>query len=248
VTASRSTSERGLWRAGALGLLLGVALNASAQAPLYGYVDGRGVAHLAPQAVDPRYEPLLRERGDDRIRVPGKSIDRASLLTWLEFAPEVKALMPLMRQAAQTNGLDVELLKALIAVESGFRPQQVSPAGAIGLMQLMPAAGERYATRGERASAGVETLLRDPRHNLAIGSRMLADLWRRTGSIDAALAAWNAGEGRVRRAGNRVPDIAETRAHVHLVLELYWSMLQHSQAQRAHSLRFQAATSAVHPD
>ncbi|MBQ0959650.1 lytic transglycosylase domain-containing protein [Ideonella sp. 4Y11] len=224
------------------------ALAAPAQTPLYGFVDGRGVAHLAPQPLDTRFEPLLRERGESRVRVPGKSIDRGSLLTWLEFAPEVKSLMPLMRQAAASSGLDVELLKAVIAVESGFRADQVSPAGAIGLMQLMPAAGERYATRGERASAPVETLLRDPRHNLTIGARMLADLWRRTGSIDAALAAWNAGEGRVRRAGNRVPDIAETRAHVHLVLELYWSLLQNSQSQRARSLRFASESSAPHPD
>jgi len=234
------------WLLGAT--LLAGALAASAQTPLYGYVDGRGVAHLAPQPLDTRFEPLLRERGESRVRVPGKSIDRGSLLTWLEFAPEVKSLMPVMRQAAQSSGLDVELLKAVVAVESGFRPDQVSPACAIGLMQLMPAAGERYATRGERASAPVETLLRDPRHNLAIGARMLADLWRRTGSIDAALAAWNAGEGRVRRAGNRVPDIAETRAHVHLVLELYWSMLQSSQSQRAHSLRFMAGSDASHPE
>lgn len=243
-------SERlGVWSAGLLGgLLLALSAPATAQTPLYGYVDGQGVAHLAPQAVDARYEPLLRERGESRVRVPGKSIDRGKLLTWLEFAPEVKSLMPQMRQAAQSSGLDVELLKAVIAVESGFRPDQVSPAGAIGLMQLMPAAGERYATRDERATAPVETLLRDPRHNLAIGSRMLADLWRRTGSIDAALAAWNAGEGRVRRAGNRVPDIAETRAHVHLVLELYWSMLQSSQSQRARSLRFMPGTGAMHPE
>ncbi|MBN8486295.1 MAG: lytic transglycosylase domain-containing protein [Burkholderiales bacterium] len=198
--------------------------------------------------MDARYEPLLRDRGESKVRVPGKSIDRASMLTWLEFAPEVKSLMPLMRQAAASSGLDVELLKAVVAVESGFRTDRVSPAGAIGLMQLMPAAGERYATRGEKASAPVEALLRDPRHNLTIGARMLADLWRRTGSIDAALAAWNAGEGRVRRAGNRVPDIAETRAHVHLVLELYWSMLQHSQSQRARSLRFSPGSAAVHPD
>ncbi|MBQ0931915.1 lytic transglycosylase domain-containing protein [Ideonella sp. 4Y16] len=223
-------------------------LAASAQTPLYGYVDGHGVAHLAQQPLDTRFEPLLRERGDSRVRVPGKSIDRGSLLTWLEFAPEVKSLMPLMRQAAESSGLDVELLKAVIAVESGFRADQVSPAGAIGLMQLMPAAGERYATRGERAAAPVETLLRDPRHNLTIGSRMLADLWRRTGSIDAALAAWNAGEGRVRKAGNRVPDIAETRAHVHLVLELYWSLLQSSQSQRARSLRFASGSSVAHPE
>jgi soluble lytic murein transglycosylase-like protein len=65
---------------------------------------------------------------------------------------------------------------------------------------------------------------------------MLADLIRRFRSIDLALAAWNAGEGSVRRAGNRMPDIEETQAHVHLVLELYWALLQQSQPARAQRL------------
>jgi hypothetical protein len=68
----------------------------------------------------------------------------------------------------------------------------------------------------------------DARLNVLTGARMLADLTRRYGGIDVALAAWNAGEGAVRRAGGRMPDIAETEAHVHLVLELYWALLQRS--------------------
>ena len=83
----------------------------------------------------------------------------------------------------------------------------------------------------------VEERLRDPRTNILTGARMLADLQRRFGRIDTALAAWNAGEGRVRRAGNRLPRIAETEAHVEMVLELYWALLQREQAQRAHSIR-----------
>ena len=68
----------------------------------------------------------------------------------------------------------------------------------------------------------------------AAGCELLVDAFvARFGRIDAALAAWNAGEGAVRRAGNRVPDIDETQAHVHLVLELYWALLQQSQPARA---------------
>lgn len=214
----------------------------------YGFVDGRGVAHVSDQPVDARYEPLLPERNAPAVRVPGKTMDRASLLTWLEFAPEAKALQPELRRAAQLSGVDVELLKAVILVESGFKADLVSPAGAIGLMQLMPAAGERYATRAERAGGPVESRLRDPRHNILVGARMLADLWRRLGSIDAALAAWNAGETRVRRAGNRVPEIAETQAHVHQVLELYWSLLQQRQARQARQLLVSTAVAPAHRD
>ena len=66
----------------------------------------------------------------------------------------------------------------------------------------------------------------DARTNVFTGARMLADLTRRYGGIDIALAAWNAGEGTVRKAGGQMPDIAETEAHVHMVLELYWALLQ----------------------
>lgn len=211
---------------------------------LYGFVDGRGVAHVAPQALDSRYAPLLREPGHDAGRVPGKTMVRSQLLTWLEFAPEVKALQPVLREAERATGVDVALLKAIITVESGFKPHLVSPAGAIGLMQITPETGDRYATPAERAARPAEERLRDSRHNILVGARMLADLSRRFGSIDAALAAWNAGEGRVRRAGNRVPDIAETRAHVHLVLELYWALLQQTQAARAQTLRISGAEAA----
>lgn len=205
--------------------------------PLYGYVDGSGVAHFAERLLDSRYTPVLRGPDDEAGRVPGKRQARASLLTWLEFAPEVKAAQPWLRTAAASTGVDVELLKAVIAVESGYRSDLVSPRGAIGLMQITPETGERYATRSEAAARPVEDRLRDPAHNVLAGARMLADLTRRWGSIDVALAAWNAGEGSVRRAGGKVPDIPETRAHVHLVLELYWALLQQRQQRRAQTLQ-----------
>jgi len=205
-------------------------------APLFGYVDGAGVAHFADHAVDARYARILRERGDEDGRVPGKATARASLLTWLEFAPEVKAVQPLLRAAEHATGVDAELLKAIIAVESGYRSDLVSPRGAIGLMQITPQTGDRYATRAEARARPAEERLRDPAHNILAGARMLADLSRRYGGVDVALAAWNAGEGTVRRAGRRVPDIAETKAHVQLVLELYWALLQQRQHARVRDM------------
>jgi hypothetical protein len=212
-------------------------LTARAQGPeLYGYVDGMGVAHFATEAVDSRYAPVLRSRDDEVGRVPGKTMVRSSLLTWLEFAPEVKAMQGVLRDAERATGVDLELLQAMIAVESGFKTDLVSPKGAIGLMQITPDTGNRYATKAEVAAQPVEQRLRDPRMNVMTGARMLADLTQRFGGVDAAIAAWNAGEGRVRRAGGKVPNIAETRAHVHLVLELYWSLLQQRQHRLATTL------------
>jgi hypothetical protein len=207
----------------------------TARAELWGYIDGAGVAHVAPRQVDSRYSPLL---GTGSARVPGKKDGTRGLLTWLEIAPEVKVLQPLLREAAAATGVDVELLKALIAVESGFDANAVSPKGAVGLMQVMPATADRYATRAEARQPAAERLL-DPRVNIHTGARVLADLKRRFGRIDVALAAWNAGEGTVRRHGGAVPPIAETQAHVHLVLELYWALLQSSLPR--HQLRLHGA-------
>lgn len=223
--------------AGLLRWLLGVMVCAGAggaQAELWGYVDGQGVAHFADRAVDSRYVAVLRPSlppAGQRSApdVLGKTMSSSSFLTWLEFAPEVKALQPVLRAVEQSTGVDAELLKAIIAVESGFRSDLVSPRGAIGLMQLTPVTGERYATRAERAAQPATQRLRDPRHNVLIGARMLADLQQRLGSIELALAAWNAGEGSVRRHGGKMPPFDETRAHVQMVLELYWVLLQQRQ-------------------
>jgi hypothetical protein len=200
---------------------------------LYGYVDGAGVAHFADHAVDSRYAPVLRSQGDEEGRVLGKTMSRRSLLTWMEFAPEVKALQPTLREAARATGVDAELLMSLIAVESGFRADTVSMQGAIGLMQLLPSAVQRYDAPAPPGAPPLAERLLDPRTNVMLGARMLADLTRRFGRPDLALAAWNAGAGSVRRAGTQMPDIAETRAHVQLVLELYWALLQQREQRRA---------------
>jgi soluble lytic murein transglycosylase-like protein len=199
-----------------------------ARAELWGFVDSAGVAHFAQRQLDARFTPVLGSVTPGRV--PGKTDAGVAMLTWLEIAPEVKAVQPWLREAAAQTGVDAELLKAVIAVESGYQRGAVSPRGALGLMQITPVTAARYATPADAAR------LIEPRINIHTGARMLADLIQRFGHIDAALAAWNAGEGAVRRAGNRVPDIDETRAHVHLVLELYWALLQQSQPARAQTL------------
>lgn len=213
-----------------------------AQAALWGFVDGSGVAHVATEPLDARYtlllddDPASGEAPRAGPRVPGKADGPQRLLTWMEFAPEVKSLQHLLKEAARQTGVDVELLQAVIAVESRFDPKAVSPRGAVGLMQLTPETADRYAT-GHEAQTPAPLRLLDPRTNILTGARMLADLTRRLGRIDLALAAWNAGEGAVKKAGGQLPAIEETRAHVHMVLELYWALLQRSLPRGAEQLR-----------
>ena len=224
------------------GLILAASLGGAARAELWAFVDGAGVAHVAPTQLDSRYRRVLGDApgGNGAEQVPGKTDRTDSLLLWLEIAPEVKALRPVLREAAEAHGVDEELLKAVIAVESGFNAKAVSPRGAVGLMQIMPVTADRYATPAELKQPAATRLL-DPRTNVHTGTRMLADLTRRYGGIDVALAAWNAGEATVRRHGGKVPPIDETRAHVQLVLELYWALLQDRQSRRATGMQMQPA-------
>jgi soluble lytic murein transglycosylase-like protein len=120
-------------------------------------------------------------------------------------------LRELAAAAARRHGLDPELVMAVVSVESGFRPQAVSPKGAQGLMQLMP----RTAS-----SLGVADAF-DPAQNLDGGTRHLGQLLTLYGGdLVRALAAYNAGEGAVDRHGG-VPPYRETRAYVKKVLEQY---------------------------
>ena len=120
-------------------------------------------------------------------------------------------LRELAAAAAERHGLDPELVLAVVAVESGFRPQAVSPKGAQGLMQLMPATA---------ASLGVEDAF-DPAQNLDGGARHLGELLTLYGGdVVRALAAYNAGAGAVERHRG-VPPYRETRAYVKKVLERY---------------------------
>ena len=209
---------------------------------LWGYIDGAGIAHFASSRIDSRYDQVLREDGDHRVL--GKTQGTDGLLTWLEISPDVKALQPVLDDASRSTGVDEELLKAVITVESNYNARAVSPRGALGLMQLTPVTADRYGTAQERQTPAARRML-DARTNVLTGARMLADLTRRYGGIDIALAAWNAGEGTVRKAGGRMPDIAETEAHVHMVLELYWALLQRKLPQHARGVEVVSCAPAV---
>ena len=135
-----------------------------------------------------------------------------------EVADEVAAptgtraeLEALAADVARRHGLDPALVLAVASVESSFKPKAVSPKGALGLMQLMPATA---------TSLGVEDAF-DPETNLEGGSRYLAELLTLYGGdLRRALAAYNAGPGAVKRHGG-IPPYRETRAYVKKVLERY---------------------------
>jgi soluble lytic murein transglycosylase-like protein len=110
-----------------------------------------------------------------------------------------------IQQASRRYGVDVGLIRAVIEVESAGNSQAVSPEGAIGLMQVMPATARELGIREPHR-------LFDPRINIHVGTQYLAwQLWSFNGNVQKALIAYNAGPGVVHRGG-KLP--AETQAYV----------------------------------
>ena len=215
------------WHALALAatLLFGAA---AARAEVWGYVDDKGVAHFAAEKVDERYELFFRggegfdtANGVQTPRPVAVPTAPAKLIAFFDVSPSFKQVKHHLRAASLEQGIDIELLQALIATESGFDAEAVSPKGAVGLMQIMPATAQRYGLVGDRKQP-VEKKLADPRTNVRVGSRYLGDLLKMfPGQLELALAAYNAGEGAVQRAGNRVPNYRETQNYVKTVMQLY---------------------------
>ncbi len=110
----------------------------------------------------------------------------------------------LIKSAAQQNGLDEALIKAVIQAESSYRADAVSSAGAEGLMQLMP---------GTAASLGVTNSF-DPAENISGGSKYLKSLIDRFGDLRLALAAYNTGPGRISGLNIADPDDASEYAKI----------------------------------
>lgn len=115
----------------------------------------------------------------------------------------------LINNVAQEFKLDTHLLHAIVETESGYRANAVSPKGATGLMQVMPATGRRFGFYN----------LREPVANLRAGATYLKWLLNEfNNNIELAVAAYNAGEGAVRKYGERVPPYRETQSYVRQVL------------------------------
>ena len=114
----------------------------------------------------------------------------------------------IIESASAKHDVDARLVKAVIQVESSFKERARSPKGAMGLMQLMPATARQYDARNPY----------DPQSNINAGTQYLSKLLSEF-ELPLALAAYNAGEGAVRRFGG-IPPYAETRAYVSKILSL----------------------------
>ncbi len=193
---SKSGSAQ-IWAALTLGSVL---VAGTSQADIQRHVDEDGVIVISSSP-----QPRSKEQATRRPNAPEEHLPSDDSKERFSRYDEH------ITQAAQLYQLPVELVRAVIQVESNFDPRAVSPVGAQGLMQLMPFTAERMMV----------TDIMDPRQNIFGGTRylrILANMFN--GDIHLTVAAYNAGEGAVIRYGG-IPPYEETRNYVVKVLENY---------------------------
>jgi soluble lytic murein transglycosylase-like protein len=168
-----------------------------AEAQVYSWTDSNGVTILSDH---PRAGAVAAGRAVTARVGP------ASLL--MSFASSYE---PLIRQHASRQGIRADLVRAVIQVESAFNPRAVSPKGAMGLMQLMPATAARFGV--------IDPF--NPAENIRGGTsylRLLLD--RYNDNEQLALAAYNAGPGAVDKYGSAIPPYRETQDYVRRIATL----------------------------
>ncbi|MBC8073531.1 MAG: lytic transglycosylase domain-containing protein [Deltaproteobacteria bacterium] len=183
-----------------LALLLAtpIACSAAVGASVYLIADDEQAIHLSDQAHGPGSRLLVGG-------CVGAACADASPVPAPRSAARRADIVNLVQQAAHASSLDPALLHAVIAVESGYAVRALSPRGARGLMQLMPATARDY---------GVSDAY-DARQNVLAGAQHLRRLLDQFDQdVALALAAYNAGAAAVNRHGRRVPPFAETIAYV----------------------------------
>jgi hypothetical protein len=175
-------------------LALSCTLSSTAEATVAAYMDVQGNLHY-----------VRGKSGRTNKKIANRPLAR------LPRDSTPQTINAFILAAATEHGVDPFLIKAIIKAESNFDPTAVSPKGAQGLMQLMPA-----TARGLQVSDPF-----DPRDNISGGAkyfRFLLDSYE--GDVELSLAAYNAGPGNVK---NAIPNFPETRTYVAKVLDNYQS-------------------------
>jgi soluble lytic murein transglycosylase-like protein len=209
-----------------LGLIWGASLllitaAAPADAELVFFQSGRARSVKAIRSENDQVVLQLRSGGEvhcdqslivrvepDEVEYPEEVAEAAPSAQQTETVPIPEAFRELVTTTAARHGVDVRVVSAVIQVESAFRSRAVSPKGARGLMQLMPATGRTYGALD----------LFDPKVNVEAGVQHLKRLLSRY-DLPLALAAYNAGEAAVDRFGG-IPPFRETQNYVTRILRI----------------------------
>ena len=200
-----------------LSLLLFSSMLISVQvyADIYMYSDKQGNLHFTERKVDQKYRMIL---SSDSNELPSSFTGKG----WKQknynniHIPKNKTLQnkyhPIIVQAARKYNLETSFIHAVITAESAYQNKAISSAGAQGLMQLMPVTAARF---------GVDDPF-NPQQSIHAGTEYLYKLLKEFKSKELALAAYNAGEGTVRRYNKQIPPYPETQKYVEKVMGFYW--------------------------
>jgi soluble lytic murein transglycosylase len=170
-------------------------------ADIYKFVDKQGVAH---------YSNVQDDSNNNKILPKGKKYTLHSTRKQSPERPR-KEYRQIINTTSEKYNIEPSLLKAVIEVESNWNSQAVSRKGAQGLMQLMPSTAKNLKVRNPF----------NPEENIEGGAKYLKSLLDKySGDLSLALAAYNAGPGKIDKYGG-VPPIAETKEYVKRVLGLY---------------------------
>ncbi len=192
--------------------LLAAPLAAGAAEAMCTYTDADGILVVSNVSTHPACRQVRRTNNVAGLYRPAGPSRGPPESRALPAAGRPGPYLEHIRSSAEKYKLPQALILAVMAVESNFDPRALSDKGAMGLMQLMPAtARELYVTDAW-----------DPSQNIDGGTRYLRLLANQyAGDVIRMLAAYNAGPDAVRRAGDTVPDIPETKEYVRKVVALY---------------------------
>ena len=181
-----------------LALLIGTVVSAApASAQIYTWRDANGHLVLSNVRTETGAPAATRT-----YAVPQAETVRATRYVTADRAWQYETLIT---EHSRLNGVRSDLVRAVMQVESAFNPNAISPKGAMGLMQLMPATMRQYGVRNAF----------NPSENVRAGVAYLRDLLNRySNNEELALAAYNAGPGAVDKHGQAVPPYRETRNYV----------------------------------
>jgi soluble lytic murein transglycosylase-like protein len=178
-------------------------LSLPSYADIYKYVDKHGRVILTDKPRHSGYKRLVKTwKGWEEAKVPKN-------FNWVK---NQKKFDPTIRSVAKQHQLPHTLLHAVITAESYYNPDAISKAGAVGLMQLMPGTAKQYGVSNRR----------DPKQSIQGGTRYLRYLAKLfNNDLTLMLAAYNAGEGAVKKYGNKIPPYKETQNYVRKVIKFY---------------------------
>jgi soluble lytic murein transglycosylase-like protein len=187
-------------------LFSGMLFSTPAAADIFRHVDKDGRVQYTNVPQDSRYKIYRRVDNENPVtETLAGEVRYYGSDTRNRYREQIEA-------AGRAHRIDPALIHAVISAESGYNPFARSRSGAAGLMQLMPATAQRY---------GADNRM-DPTQNIDAGVRYLRVLMNMfDNDLKLALAAYNAGENAVIRAGNRIPPYAETMTYVPRVLKYY---------------------------